>query len=84
MREYTLALGLHMFGLKPDSSGQIKYNGATSQGTMAPQNERVFIKAKGLLYLSELHAKKVERITAFGIGFLTAFLAQYLVEYLRT
>jgi hypothetical protein len=84
MREFTQAHGLHMLSLEPDSNGEIKYGGITSRGNMNPAKESVFIKAKGLLYLSEIKEKKTERIISFLIGFAAAFLSHYFIDYLKS
>lgn len=47
------------------AAGQI-----ASSGGVNPSQERVFIKAKGTLYLDEQSAKKRERLYSFIVGVL--------------
>jgi hypothetical protein len=83
MREFSLATTLHMFGLPKDERGQRHYLRTTSSGSIDPQNERVFLKAKGALYLDERRQKFRDRIYSFLIGFLGGVLAAVLSAWLR-
>ena len=74
MREFSLATTLHMFTLSKNSEGEVEYMGIKSTGGILPENEKVFIKAKGQLYLAELAEKSRERIVSFVLGFLSAML----------
>jgi hypothetical protein len=74
MREFTLATTLHMFTLPKDPEGRTQYLGVTSSGSVKPENERVFIKAKGALYLGEIRQKLRDRLWSFVLGFLAGTL----------
>ena len=53
MREFSLATMLHMFTLPKDADGVIHYLGIKSSGSIDPEKQRVFLRAKGALYLDE-------------------------------
>jgi hypothetical protein len=75
MREMQAAITLHMYTLPEDKMGARKYMGITGQGSIKPEDERVFIKAKGLLYLEEQRTKFRERIYSFVIGIFVGIIA---------
>ena len=75
MREFSLATTLHMFSLPKNERGEVHYLGITSTGGIDPKNERVFLKAKGALYLDEGRQKLRDRIWFFLLGFGAAVLA---------
>jgi hypothetical protein len=83
MREFSLATALHMFGLAKDEKGERRYLGITSSGSIDPANERVFLTAKGLLYLDERRQKVRDRIYSFLLGFLGGVLAAVMAAWLR-
>jgi hypothetical protein len=83
MREFSLATALHMFRLPKDENGERHYLGITSSGSIDPANERVFLKAKGSLYLDERRQKVRDRIYSFLLGFLGGVLAAVIAAWLR-
>ena len=70
MRELDTAISLYMFTLPKNNEGEVQYMGITSRGGIDPKNERVFLKAKGALYLDEQRSKFRERLYSFVIGIL--------------
>ena len=75
MREFSLATTLHMFSLPKDEHGEVHYLGIVSTGSIDPKNERVFLKAKGALYLDEQRQKLSDRIWFFGLGLMAGVLS---------
>lgn len=75
MRELNQAIFLHMFTLPKNSVGDKEYMGITSHGSIEPERERIFIKAKGVLYLDEQRNKFRERIYSFVIGVVVGIIA---------
>jgi len=75
MRELNQAIFLHMFTLPKNEMGDREYMGITSHGSIEPEKERVFIKAKGVLYLDEQRSKFRERIYSFVIGVIVGIIA---------
>ena len=73
-REYTQALTLHMFTLAKDDNGVTEYLGVKSYGSMLPEDEKVFIKAKGALHIDDLRSRRNERIISFILGLLAGAL----------
>jgi hypothetical protein len=61
VREYSLAVSLHVFSFPKDSSGVVHYLGANmpqgvrSSGNVDPDQERVFLKAKSASPWTSLH-----------------------------
>jgi hypothetical protein len=51
MREFALAITLHMYLLPADDGGVVTYQGIRSSGGIDPKNQRVFLTAKGALYM---------------------------------
>jgi hypothetical protein len=82
MREFTLATTLHMLCLPKDARGDVHYLNISSTGSIDPKNERVFLKAKGALYLDERRQKLWDRFWFFalglGAGLLTAIASAWL------
>ena len=58
MREFALAITLHMYLLPSDAGGGVTYLGIRSSGGIDPKNERVFLTAKGALYMDEFWQKR--------------------------
>jgi len=83
MREYSLAVALHMHNLPKNERGEAHYMGIISSGTIDPRNERVFLKAKGALYLDEQAQKRRDRlyslIVAIGVSILAAVVSAWLL-----
>jgi hypothetical protein len=75
MREFSLATTLHMFCLPKDERGEVHYLGIVSTGSIDPENERVFLKAKGALYLDERRQKLWDRFWFFLLGLAAGVLA---------
>lgn len=74
MPEFMGTIFLHMNRLERDNNGNIKYKGITSSGCSFNE-ETVFIRAKGALYLDELKQKRIDRVISFALGFLAAWVA---------
>jgi hypothetical protein len=83
IREFTLATTLHMFTLPKDQEGKTHYLGVTSSGSIKPESERIFIKAKGALYLGELRQKFRDRLWSFILGFLAGTLVAFASAWLK-
>jgi hypothetical protein len=66
--ELERAISLHMFTLPRDENGACQYLGITSTGSIDPRNERVYLRAKGALYLDEKEEKFRERLLSFVVG----------------
>ncbi len=77
MREFSLAYSLHMLTLKQAGADQVKYKGVTSSGSLDPSNEKVFIKAKGSFFLSELVEKRRDRLVYFSLGLVSGLIALF-------
>jgi hypothetical protein len=81
MREFALAKTLHMFTLPKEADGVVRYSGIKSSGSMDPEKQSVFLRAKGALYLDERAQKFWDRIWSFVLGFsvgvLTAIAATW-------
>lgn len=74
MREFALAITLHMFLLPADSTGSITYLGIRSTGSFDPKKEKVFLTASGALYLDEYRQKRRDRLWSIVLGFGTGLL----------
>lgn len=87
MREFSLATTLHMFGMPRNDDGEVHYMDMISRGSIAPKNERVFLKAKGALYLDTEREKRLDRLYAllvgFSAGFLSAFMSSWLYDQIK-
>ena len=83
MREFSLATTLHMFSLPKNERGEIHYLGITSTGSIDPKNERVFLKAKGALYLDERRQKWWDRVWFFVLGLVAGVLATIASAWAR-
>jgi hypothetical protein len=69
MREFSLAITLHMFLLPADANNMVSYLGIRSSGSLDTGRERVFLTAKGALYLAEYVEKRMDRIWSIVVGF---------------
>lgn len=83
MREFSLATTIHMFGLPRNSQGEINYLGIKSTGSINPEKERVFMKAKGALYLDEQRQKYWDRLWSFILGLSAGLLAAWVKGLLK-
>jgi hypothetical protein len=84
MREFSLAITLHMFLLPTDAGGMVSYLGIRSSGSLDPTMERVFLTAKGALYLEEHREKRKDRIWSIVLGFATGFLVATSTAWVRS
>lgn len=88
-REYSLAVSLHMFTLPKDSSGTVHYSGVVSpygvrsHGSVDPNLERVFLKAKGALYLDQFAQKRWDRFWAFLSGAVAGVMVGVVLATLK-
>ena len=83
MRELSLAITLHMFTLPKDSSGAVYYLDIKSQGNVNPEQERVFLRAKGALYLDQLAQKHWDRLWSLAYGFIGGVLGALVTALLK-
>jgi len=87
MREFSLACTLHMFSLPKSERGEVHYLDFISTGSIDPEKQRVFLKAKGALYLDERRQKWWDRFWFFvlgmGAGVLTAIVSAWVRSHLR-
>ncbi len=83
MREYALAITLHMYLLPPEADGITRYLGVTTSGALDPKRERVFLTAKGALYLDEFHQKRRDRIWSVVLGFATGLLVAVCAAWVK-
>jgi hypothetical protein len=83
MREFSLATTLHMFSLAKDATGAVEYLGIRSVGTIDPEKGRVFLRAKGALYLDE-HSRRIrDRLWSFVLGFGGGVLAAIVTAWIK-
>jgi hypothetical protein len=86
MREYTQAVAFYMFTMPKDSDGCTRYLGIVSSGSVDPKDQRIFLKAKGALYLDAAAAKRRERyynfVIAVSVGAITGVFLAWLRKYL--
>jgi len=83
MREFSLATMLHMFNLSKDADGVIHYLGIKSSGSIDPEKERIFLRAKGALYLDEQIQKFWDRFWSFVLGFSAGLLAAIATAWVK-
>ena len=83
MREFSLAITLHMFTLPKAADGVIRYLEVRSSGNINPDKERVFLKAKGALYLDERTQKFRDRLWSFILGFGAGALAAVAAAWVK-
>jgi hypothetical protein len=83
MREFSLAVTLHMFTLPRDAHGIIHYLGIKSSGSLDPEKERVFLKSKGYLYLDERAQRSWDRLWSFIAGFSAGCLVAIATAWAR-
>jgi hypothetical protein len=84
MREFALAVTLYMFLLPADDTGTVSYLGVRTSGSFDPQKERVFLTAKGALYLDEHRQKRLDRVWSVVVGFATGLLVALCVAWLKS
>lgn len=78
MREFNLAITLHMETLPRKTDGSIEYLGIQSTGSIDQAWKKVFLKAKGALYLDAQNEKRKDRIFSLLIVVISAYLAAWL------
>lgn len=83
MREFSLAITLHMLLIPADASGAATYLGIRSSGSLDPKKERVFLTAKGALYLDEYRAKRRDRLWSVALGFGTGLLVAVCAAWIK-
>jgi hypothetical protein len=78
-----------MFTLPKNSNGVVHYHGVgsplgvRSHGDVDPANERVFLKAKGALYLDQFAQKRWDRFWAFISGAVAGVMVGLVVAALE-
>jgi hypothetical protein len=83
MREFSLATTLHMFTLPKGPDGVVHYLGINSSGGLNPDQERVFLKAKGALYLDQHTQKFWDRLWSLAFGFIGGVLATVVASWVK-
>ena len=83
MREFSLARMLYMFTLPKNGEGAIHYQGIRSSGSINSENERVFLKAKGALYLDDQSKKRSDRLWSFVLGLTAGLLAAISAAWIK-
>jgi len=58
MKEFNLAITLHLETIPRAADGSVEYHGVRMTGRIDPDWKRVFLKAKGSLYLEERTEKR--------------------------
>lgn len=82
MREFSLARSLHGLTLPKNEEGESEYEGINFNGSLSAKNEKVFIKAKGLLYLDGQNEKRNDRFFSFFIGIAVAIISIVISDWL--
>lgn len=80
--EFSYATFLYMLTLPKDKDGATYYMGMRSTGGIKAENERVYLRAKGALYLEEKTARARERVyslvVAVSVGIIVALVSAWL------
>ncbi len=84
MRELDTAIFLHMCTLPKNQNDTVEYMGIRSHGGIKPENERVFLKAKGALYLDERRSRFWERIYLIIIGVAIGLIVATFSAWIRS
>jgi len=77
MREFSLAITLHMDSLPKAADGSVEYHGVRMTSSIDPNWRRVFLKARGSLYLTEREEKRTERLFVILVAVISACLATW-------
>jgi hypothetical protein len=77
MQGFTLAIELHLATLPKSPGGEREYRGVQQIGEIPTDWNRVYLTAKGALYLGELAEKRTERLFTVFIAVLSACLAAW-------
>ena len=73
-----------MFTLPNNSKGVVEYLRVRSGGSANPEDERVFLKAKGVLFLDEQEQESSrDRMWSFALGLAVGFLTAIAVPSSR-
>lgn len=80
---FSLATMLHMFTLPKDAGGAIHYLGIKSSGSIDPEKQWVFLRAKGALYLDDQPQKFWDRFWSFVLGFSAGLLAAIATAWVK-
>lgn len=83
MCELFMAINLHAWSLPTNKSGDVEYNGIIYHGQFDTKVERIFLKAKGALYLDEIFQKRKDRIITFVLGLVTGVIGASVSAWLR-
>ena len=83
VRVFALAITLHMYLVPADASGVISYQGVQTSGALDPKKERVFLTAKGALYMDEFRQKRWDRVWSVALGFTTGILVAVCAAWLK-
>jgi hypothetical protein len=83
VREFALAITLHMYLVPADASGAVSYQGIRTSGALDPKKERVFLTAKGALYMGEFRQKRWDRAWSVALGFTTGILVAICAAWLK-
>lgn len=85
MREFALAITLHMYLLPADSTGTITYLAIRTTGSLDPRKDKVFLTAMGALSLDEYRQKRRDRfwrvVLGFGTGLLVAVCGAWMKHW---
>ena len=80
MREFSLAVTLHIETLPKGADGSVEYRGVRSSGSIDPEWKCVFLKAKGSLFLADRVEKRTERLFAILVAVVSAALAAWFAS----
>jgi hypothetical protein len=84
MREFALAITLHMYLLPADTGGVVSYLGIRTARMLEPKKERVFLTAKGALYFDEYRQKRLDRLWSVALGFATGLLVAICAAWIKS
>jgi len=80
MREFNLAISMHLESLPRSVDGKAEYRGVELSGNISRDWKRVYLKAKGWLYLAERTEKRTERLFTIMIAVLSAGIAAWFAS----
>ena len=66
-----------------NEKGEIEYLGIQSSGNLNQNKVKIFLKAKGFLYLAEQKEKRNERLINTGLAILVGVLVGSIVGWLK-
>ena len=82
-REYEISIYLHMETIPRNEKGEREYLGLHSSGKHDQNRQKIFLKAKGFLYLAEQEEKRKERVINTGLAILVGILVGSIVGWLK-